>query len=96
MTATCLDFFQGQEHDSPQAIVHLTEAFGLMNQRLSTPDAISDTTIALTCMLSIQESLRGDIEKYKTHMSGLYRMIELRGGIQVFKHMAELLYKVCR
>ncbi|KZL71020.1 hypothetical protein CT0861_10081 [Colletotrichum tofieldiae] len=96
MTATCLDFFEYKEHESPEAIAHMTQAFALVNQRLSGPDAISNPTIALVCMLICQESVRGDLEKYKTHLLGLVRMVELRGGIHVLEENDDVLQKICR
>ncbi|GKT54607.1 hypothetical protein ColTof3_01946 [Colletotrichum tofieldiae] len=80
MTATCLDFFEYKEHESPEAIAHMTQAFALVNQRLSGPDAISNPTIAL----------------YKTHLLGLVRMVELRGGIHVLEENDDVLQKICR
>ncbi|KAK1847035.1 hypothetical protein CCHR01_10315 [Colletotrichum chrysophilum] len=68
----------------------------MINERLSGAEALSDTTIGLACMFSVQESVRGDLEKYNVHLRGLYRMIELRGGIRVFEDNLEVLQKICR
>ncbi|KAF5494274.1 hypothetical protein CGCS363_v010066 [Colletotrichum siamense] len=93
--ATCLDFFQRSE-ESEQAILHTNQAFNMINERLSGTEALSDTTIGLACMFSVQESVRGDLEKYNVHLKGLYQMIELRGGIRVFEDNLEVLQKICR
>ncbi|KAF4884549.1 hypothetical protein CGCFRS4_v012615 [Colletotrichum fructicola] len=94
--ATCLDFFQRSEKDSEQAILHTNQAFNMINERLSGAEALSGTTIGLACMFSVQESVRGDLEKYNVHLRGLYQMIELRGGIRVFEDNLEVLQKICR
>ncbi|TID03948.1 hypothetical protein CH35J_003092 [Colletotrichum higginsianum] len=96
MTATCLDFFEYKDHESPQAIAHMTTAFALVNQKLSGLESLSDATIALVSMLSCQESIRGDLEKYKIHLAGLDRMVQLRGGLHAFEQNMELFHKICR
>ncbi|KAK2000974.1 hypothetical protein LX36DRAFT_708918 [Colletotrichum falcatum] len=63
---------------------------------LSGPQGTSDQTIALVCMLVCQESIRGDLEKYKTHLLGLARMVELRGGIHALKEKDDVIHKTCR
>ncbi|KAK1967326.1 hypothetical protein LY78DRAFT_702363 [Colletotrichum sublineola] len=96
MTAAWLDFFEYKEHESPAAIAHMTQAFALVNQRLSNPEGTSDQTIALICMLVCQESIRGDLERYKTHLLGLARIVELRGGIHVLEEKDDVIHKICR
>ncbi|KAL3294293.1 Citrate synthase [Colletotrichum asianum] len=68
----------------------------MINERLSGAEALSDTTIGLACMFSVQESVRGDLENYNVHLRGLYQMIELRGGIHVFEDNLEVLQKIYR
>ncbi|WDK12698.1 hypothetical protein CGRA01v4_03978 [Colletotrichum graminicola] len=74
----------------------MTQAFALVNQRLSGPESTSDQTIALVCMLVCQESIRGDLERYRTHLLGLTRMVELRGGIHVLEEKDDVVHKIFR
>ncbi|EFQ34201.1 uncharacterized protein GLRG_09345 [Colletotrichum graminicola M1.001] len=96
VTAAWLDFFEYKERESPAAIAHMTQAFALVNQRLSGPESTSDQTIALVCMLVCQESIRGDLERYRTHLLGLTRMVELRGGIHVLEEKDDVVHKIFR
>ncbi|KAF6805076.1 hypothetical protein CMUS01_14709 [Colletotrichum musicola] len=47
-------------------------------------------------MFVVQESLLGDTDKYRMHVHGLDRMIELRGGIEVFADYPDMAQKVYR
>ncbi|KAF6835652.1 hypothetical protein CPLU01_04122 [Colletotrichum plurivorum] len=96
MTATALDFFQQTRRESAQALMHTTQACAMLNLRLSGEEAVSDLSIALVCMFVVQESLLGDTDKYRMHVHGLDRMIELRGGIQVFADYPDMAQKIYR
>lgn len=61
---------------------HLSKAFRLINERLSTNNAISDTTLAAVLMMAQYERQLGQHSESLVHMKGLRRMVELRGGIR--------------
>lgn len=76
--------------------MHTTQACAMLNRRLSGEEAVSDLSIALACMFVVQESLLGDLDKYRMHLHGLDRMIELRGGIQVYANYPDMAQKIYR
>ncbi|TDZ20757.1 hypothetical protein Cob_v006310 [Colletotrichum orbiculare MAFF 240422] len=96
VTAATLDFYEHADADSPQCVYHTTQAIRHVNKRLTGCEKLSDTTIGVVCMLTIQESVRSDLEKYQTHMRGLYSMVDLRGGIRAFDANDELQQKIYR
>jgi hypothetical protein len=54
-----------------------------INDRLSEPDICTDDqTIAAVFCMSILESVYGDTSSYVIHMSGLEKMVRMRGGLE--------------
>ncbi|KAK7415678.1 hypothetical protein QQX98_005712 [Neonectria punicea] len=96
MTNTCIDFFLRRTEESPTALAHLSRTFQLLNKRLGSKDAVTDMTIGLTAVLSIRESVRGDLKTNKVHLDGLQQMVELRGGLRSFEGDVSVLQKICR
>jgi hypothetical protein len=59
------------------------KAITSINDRLSEPDiCIDDQTIAAVFCMSILESVYGDTSSYDIHMSGLEKMVRMRGGLE--------------
>ncbi|KPM35848.1 hypothetical protein AK830_g10728 [Neonectria ditissima] len=96
MTNTCIDFFLRKTRESSTTLAHLSRTFQLMNRRLGSQDAITDMTVGLTAVLSIHESLRGDLNRNKIHLDGLQHMVALRGGLGSFEGSVSILQKICR
>jgi len=74
---------------------HLGRSFELVNNKLGSND-ISDQTLAAVVSLSLYSSIGSDETIMKLHMDGLYRMIELRGGLGALHSNVSLLQKICR
>lgn len=88
-------------HISPQAgvssIRHLTRAFRLINERISGAERVSNSTIAVVMSLSTYESTRGRYDRGMIHLSGLFRMVETRGGLgRVGSEEPEIMQKIFR
>jgi len=88
--------FMAKQDESQAALSHLSQTCQLVNQKLSSPQALSDITVAVVVCICIYEQLRGDTQKRRLHMDGLRRMIELRGGIGELQQNNALLQKICR
>lgn len=56
-------------------------AYSLVNEKLSGPGATSDRAIAVVTALAIYQRLHHQQSTGMIHFDGLYRMIQLRGGI---------------
>lgn len=97
MANTSTNFFQQHPtENSPKVCSSLSRTFQLMNKKLSGKDALSDMTIGLTALLTVHETLRGDLNSTKIHLDGLERMITLRGGIETFRSSPSMLAKFAR
>ncbi|KFZ20262.1 hypothetical protein V501_00247 [Pseudogymnoascus sp. VKM F-4519 (FW-2642)] len=70
-----------EKYDPKEAMRHLSQTFRLINERLSGNDAVSDETIAVVVILAQHERLRGHHREGLVHISGLERMVQLRGGV---------------
>lgn len=75
------DFLQGRK-DSRTAIVHLTLAIRHLNQKLSNPNlALGNSTVATIINLTAATAIASSYETASAHVSGLRRIVELRGGL---------------
>ncbi|KAL6838126.1 hypothetical protein V8C40DRAFT_21231 [Trichoderma camerunense] len=88
-------------HISPQAgvstIRHLTQAFRLINERISRAEHVSNSTLAVVMSLSTYESTRGRYDRGMIHLSGLFRMVETRGGPErIGSEEPEIMQKIYR
>ncbi|KIM99089.1 hypothetical protein OIDMADRAFT_127640 [Oidiodendron maius Zn] len=80
-----------------EAIHHLSQAFQLVNNRLSGNDPVSDATIAVVVALAQFERHQGQYRRGIVHLDGLMRMVELRGGISTLTmHKSNLTQKLFR
>ncbi|KAL4899307.1 hypothetical protein BDW74DRAFT_171593 [Aspergillus multicolor] len=76
-----LDIQQGQK---PSAITvhHRSEAIRLLNERLSDIDtALDDRTLIAVTPLAMFAGLNGDRAAGDTHREGLWKLVEMRGGL---------------
>lgn len=92
---TFIKFFTGGGANSPEVLYHLSKTFALVNKRLESDEALSDSTLGVILMLVIQEQVRREPAEAKIHFDGLRKMIELRGGLSQFEKNRTLLLKVC-
>lgn len=96
ITAAMIDFFLAREEVSPAVLTHLSQTFTLVNQKLSSNEATSDTSLAVVVLLIIYEQLRRDEDRMQVHFEGLRRMVNLRGGLIALGHNCSLVQKICR
>lgn len=89
-------FFHGQDMLSSNASYHLGQAVSLVNQRLGTAEALSDSSLAVVNFLIVQQLLRESRTQAEIHLRGLQKMIELRGGISQLGQDNALALKICK
>jgi hypothetical protein len=78
-------------------IKHSHQTLVLLRQRLADGRlSTSDTTICVVVSMIMMTAFMGDYEAAKRHMIGLYKMVELRGGITAFTDHGLLQVKICR
>jgi len=76
---------------------HLSQTFHLINQRLSSCDPVSDSTIAVVVSLTHYDRLQGRYRQGLVHLKGLQQIVELRGGVSEFtKSNRSLALKIFR
>ncbi|KAK0107449.1 hypothetical protein ONS96_003264 [Cadophora gregata f. sp. sojae] len=79
-------------HGDPMEAISFTAAsINIINERMNWPDQrTSDGTIAAVAGMVLQEVKNGDEVAVKAHLSGLERMITLRGGLHKARFPASL------
>ena len=92
----CSSFFFGGGSSSPEALQHLSKTFTLVQERLASDEALSDSTLGIILMLIAQEQIRHEQREAEIHFEGLKRMIELRGGLSQLESNVPLLLKICK
>lgn len=81
ISASYVDFFQRKPAISSKTLHHISQAYGLVNMKLSGPLSVSDSAIAAVVSLAIYQQVHHQPATGLVHLHGLYRMIQLRGGI---------------
>ena len=81
ISASYVDFFQRKPGISSKTLHHISQAYSLVNEKLSGPDCVSDRAIAAVISLTIYQQIHGLQSIGLIHLNGLYRMVHLRGGI---------------
>jgi hypothetical protein len=69
-------------------MLHLRKGLRLLRERLLGEDddkKVSDSTIGIVLKLAVAAHFIGDYQVFKQHMEGLRKMVDLRGGLDVFK-----------
>ncbi|CAO2651712.1 Nn.00g042820.m01.CDS01 [Neocucurbitaria sp. VM-36] len=76
-------FFAGHFGGSPMvysdSLKHISQAYKLINERLSGPEALSDQAIAVVTMFAVFQRIHHQQANGLVHFEGLRRMIQLRG-----------------
>lgn len=70
------------------AMLHFQKGLRLLRERLLGEDdetKVSDSTIGVVLKLASAAHFNGDYQASKQHMEGLRKMVDLRGGLDVFK-----------
>ncbi|KAF3056652.1 hypothetical protein GL218_06462 [Daldinia childiae] len=73
---------------NPVAILHFQKGLRLLRERLLGDDdetKISDSTMSVVLKLASVAHFDGDYETSRQHMEGLRKMVDLRGGLDIFK-----------
>ena len=93
---TCNKFIFSGGVSSPEALYHLSQTFTLVERRLKSDEALSDSTLGIILMLVIQEQIRKEERQARVHYEGLTKMVELRGGLCKLERNRPLLLKICK
>jgi hypothetical protein len=68
--------------DGTVAQLHLSKALSHLQQSLNDRDeAVQLSTMAVITSLAMASVIAGDLDTAAKHMDGLYRIVELRGGL---------------
>ncbi len=81
ISASYVDFFERKPGISSKTLYHISQAYALVNSKLSGPESVSDSAIAAVVTLAIYQQVHHLHSTGLIHLNGLYRMIQLRGGI---------------
>ncbi|KAL2829804.1 hypothetical protein BDW59DRAFT_142053 [Aspergillus cavernicola] len=81
ISASYVDFFRRKPAISSKTLHHISQAYALVNIKLSGPFSVSDSAIAAVVSLAIYQQVHHQPATGLLHLHGLYRMIQLRGGI---------------
>ncbi|KAL8857280.1 MAG: hypothetical protein Q9178_006206 [Gyalolechia marmorata] len=81
ISASYIDFFVRKPAISSKTLYHISQAYALVNLKLSGPESVSDSAIAAVVSLTIYQQIHHLHSTGLIHLNGLYRMIQLRGGI---------------
>lgn len=88
----------GDGNSSPKALHYLSHTFALVNKRLRSDEALSDSTIGIIVSLISQEQIRRNRTAAEIHIRGLGRIVELRGGLDKLEAEGSLLLvlRICK
>ncbi|KAJ2984646.1 hypothetical protein NUW58_g5947 [Xylaria curta] len=82
VASACAAFLTGDSSHSPVALYHMSQAYRLINQKLSSDEALSDVSIAVVAAINVYDRLYGDPQRAMIHLNGVTRMVALRGGVR--------------
>jgi hypothetical protein len=94
-----LDIVQGQREPSKAAQFHLGRCLNILQRRLAECDqqvSTSDSTVLVVLGLTVAAIALGDYEAARKHLTGLDRMVHLRGGLAALNRNRLLQTKICR
>ena len=97
ISASYVDFFERKPGISSKTLYHISQAYELVNLKLSSPESVSDSAIAAVITLAIYQQIHRLHSAGLIHLNGLYRTIQLRGGIaRLMKENRALALKAMR
>ncbi|KAH7313643.1 hypothetical protein B0I35DRAFT_276468 [Stachybotrys elegans] len=79
--ASYVGIYERKPRVSTTALHHISQAYSHVNRTISGPQPTTDNAIASVVSLVIYQMIHHEYPTGLTHLNGLYRMIELRGGI---------------
>jgi hypothetical protein len=94
--ATLNGFVFAREAESLEAVHHLGKAVGLINQKLDTVEALSNSSISVVNFLIIREMFRDEQYSAEIHLKGLQKMVRLRGGLSRLEDDRTLVLKISK
>jgi hypothetical protein len=92
----CNEFFSNGVSRSYKALNFLSQTFAVVQERLQSEDALSDSTLGLVLSLVLQEQIRQEKVEAEIHYNGLKKMINLRGGLCQLEKNLPLVLKICK
>lgn len=98
-THTYLGTIRGDPKSHNTALFHISKSLSILQQRLDCSNheaLVSDSTLLIVVGLTMAASALGDTETASKHLWGLFRMVELRGGLSSFGGKRLLQSKICR
>ena len=91
-----MDFVTGRTQQTSEYRHHMGAALRLINDKLSSANAVGDTNLAGVMTLCLLSSVRDQPLQTKIHFDGLCRMIEVRGGVDQLQSNPALIGKTHR
>jgi len=94
-----VDYVHGQREVSKTARAHYVKALAILQQRLAGSDdelSTSDSTILVVIGLTQAATSLGDLETALKHLTGLQKMVILRGGLSALERNRQLQTKIYR
>lgn len=90
---------QSEDMVHPLTTLHHQKGLQIIRERLNGDDEgakISDATIGVVLKLATAAQFGGYVEVAQQHMLGLWRMVELRGGVRFIRDSPKLLVEIWR
>ncbi|KAK2058440.1 hypothetical protein LY76DRAFT_57704 [Colletotrichum caudatum] len=82
---------------SKRTSFHVWRTLNLLNRNISDKSlALADSTIATVVSMCMVSEVFGHRDSAAAHVRGMRRIVELRGGIESFRHNLQLHVKICR
>lgn len=84
---------------SKTSMLHYLKALKLLRERMANGNddiRLSDTTATTIMTLVCYARLTGDDKSARHHLEGLYKIVNLRGGVSSFKDNSKLLVEILR
>lgn len=82
---------------SKKTSFHVWKTLNLLTQNIADQDlALADSTVATIVSMCMVAELFGDHQSAAAHVAGMHQIVELRGGIESFRHNLQLQIKICR
>ncbi|KAK2001689.1 hypothetical protein LX36DRAFT_328304 [Colletotrichum falcatum] len=82
---------------SKRTSFHVWRALNLLNRNISDRSlALADSTLATVVSMSMVSEVFGHRDSAAAHVRGMRRIVQLRGGIESFRHNLQLQVKICR
>lgn len=95
---TCLNGMVSEPEGVLQAMHHRSRTYRLVNQKLSSQNALTDLTIAAIVSMAQYEHHQNQYQQGLIHVQGLRRIAQLQGGVLQFleNNSSGLVQKVLR